>query len=343
MKYKLIILLIFSLLTISSFGQENIKEFRLQKPSIRKQKSKYNTIIVVDSRIDTTSMGIVQVGLMNNPAKVVTLSPLSMQLSDYLSSVIDSSAQNGTLVFQVRQFLFAETTTMTSEKGYFFIRANLFAKSESNYKKLASIDTMLVISALDVTNRLLKTASDIVTNCILSCLEIPPLQDELYSFKDIIRVDSIEKRKIKVYNLNEYKDGLYTSYYSFKNQIPDKEIMVSKKRDGSIAKVMFKDSIKGLVKVQSNEVYAFVNEGEIYISTGYGYYPLYFSSDNFYFVGKVKPMTTNNNHIITAEVMFGLIGGIIASNMKEPGEKYFIIIDHINGGFVQLRKMPINQ
>lgn len=340
MNYKLITLLIFSFLTISSFSQEDTKEFNLQKPPIIKLKSKYNTIIVVDSRTDTTSMGIVQVGILNKLAKVVTCRPISLQLRDYLTSVIDSSAQNGTLIFQVRQFLFAETATMTSEKGYFFIRANLFAKSESNYKRLASIDTMVMISSLDVTNRLLKTASDIVTNCILSCLDIPPLQDELYSLKDIIRVDSIEKRKIKIYNVNEYKDGLYTSYNSFKNQIPDKEIVVRKKRDASIAKVMFKDSIHGLVKVKSKDVYAIVTEGKMYISTGYGYYPLCFNNDNFYFVGKVKPMTPSNNHIFTVGVMFGVLGAMIASNMKGPGENFFIIIDHIHGGFVQLRKIP---
>jgi hypothetical protein len=341
MNAKFSILLVISMIYICSYGQEELEEFKLRKSQFKISNSKYNSICFVDSRINTCSMGIVQVGLGNNRAKVITKIPLSLQLTNFLNSVIDSTSQNDTLLFQLRNILFAETTTMTSEKGYFYFQANLFTKKQNKYKKIGYLDTMITVKALDVTNRLFKEASDIITNYILSNLNLAPTSTEQYSYNDILKVDSIEKRSIKVYNISEYKDGIYYLYNSFKNQIPDNEIIVKRRRDQSIDKVLTKDSDNNIIKLRSDKFYAFVFEGKPYISTGYGYYPLIFNNDSFYFIGKIKPITPNYGHILAAEVMFGIIGGIIASNSKGAGENYYTIIDHNNGGFIPLRKIPI--
>ena len=132
---------------------------------------------------------------------------------------------------------------------------------------------------------------------------------------------------------------MYYNYNSFRNQIPDKDIIVKTRGDLSIVNVKVKDDYNNLIKLKSSDFYAFVYQGKPYISTGYGYYPIYKSDDYFYFVGKIKPMTSNND-VVAASVMFGMIGGIIAANSSGPGETYFIIIDHNNGGFIQIRKMP---
>ena len=339
MKHKLISLLIICLYSTCSFGQDSFKDFKIQQSQVKISNSLYNKISFIDSRIDTTSLGIVQVGLMNIQAKVVSSIPIALQLNNFLNSVIDSSSQDGTLLFQIRQILFSEMTSMSSEKGYFYIRANLFSQKENNYLKLASIDTLIVVNAFDVTNQLLKAGSDLITNCISSNLLKNPTENELYTYNDILRVDSIEKRKIKIYNINGFTDGVYYSYKSFKDQNPDdKEILVKRKKDLSISKVMIKDN-NNLIELKSNDLYAFVTEGQPYISTGYGYYPLYFSNDNFYFVGNVKPITPNNSDMVAVGAMFGLIGAIIIYNSEGYGENYFTIIDHITGEFIKIKKM----
>lgn len=343
MTKKLELLIIILLLSCNLFAQEKFKEFKIQKPEILISNSLYKTIHFIDSRIDTTNMGIVQVGVMNNHAKVISINPLQSQLNDILSSVIDSTSLNGTLLLQIRQLLFAETTSLTCEKGYCYLRANLFSKKDDDYVKLVSLDTLVIVKSMDVTNLLLKTGSNLITDIIINNLTSPQTNNDLYSYNDILKTDSIEKRNIKLYNTDKYVDGLYYNYNSFKAQIPDKKIKVKSKRDFTISNIRIIDDYNNLVKIKSNEFYAFVHEGKPYISTGYGYYPLYKGNDNFYFVGVIKPMTKNNNEVVAASMMFGLIGGLIAVNSDGQGENYFIIIDHINGGFIQIRKIPSEQ
>ena len=224
--------------------------------------------------------------------------------------------------------------------GWFDLRANLFSRNDDTYIKIASVDTLTLVNKMDVTNSLMKLGSQLITDMIVNNLTVKPqAETQLFSYNEIIKVDSIEKRNLKVYNTGNYLDGLYYNYHSFMNQTPDKEIIVKTKRDLSIASVSVKDDDDNLIKLKSRDFYAFVYKGKPYISTGYGYYPIYKTDDRFYFVGKIKPMTSNKN-VIGASIMFGMIGGIIAANSSGPGENYFIIIDHNTGGFIQLRKMP---
>ena len=83
--------------------------------------------------------------------------------------------------------------------------------------------------------------------------------------------------------------------------------------------------------------------GKPYVETGYGYFPILKSHDYFYFVGRVKPITSNNeSDVIAGALMFGLVGGLVAGGISGsgPGENYFIIIDHSDGGFIHIKKMP---
>ncbi|MFO7369179.1 MAG: hypothetical protein R6X09_02790 [Bacteroidales bacterium] len=343
MKKSLGTLLVLLVITIKSFGQD-FKEFKVEPPLTHISGSLYNSIKFVDSRVDTSNMGIVQVGLMNANVIVNTKIPLSEQLNDYLTSAIDSSAKDGELLLQLRHILFCETTTMSSETGYCYMKAILYAgKDAQTYKMLSAIDTVILVKSLDVTKKLLASGSSLLTELINNNLKNYPDNDVIYSYHDIVKTDSIEKRQIKLYNTDIFENGLYCSYNSFKNQKPDNQIIVATKKDGTISSVRTTDVNSNLVKVKSDEVYAIVFNGNPYVSTGYGYYPLYKGDDYFYFVGKVKPMTTNNEaNVIAAGMMFGLVGGLIASaaNSSGPGENYFIIIDHSNGGFIHYKKMP---
>ena len=328
------------IIKIDAMTQDAIREFSLAPADIKISNSLYNSIEFIDSRVDTTNFGIVQVGLMNNIAKVKPKTPLKFQLQDFLASVIDPTSEDNQLLFHLRHFVFAETTKALSEVGHCYIRAGLYAGNQEVYKNIAVIDTVVSIKAMDVTKPLLKAGSQLICDLITNNLKKEAADSISYSFNEIVKLDSIEKRDIKVYNSDEYVDGLYYNYSSFKEQTPDEEIVVKFKKDFSISSVKKIDENGKLINVKSDEAYAIVYEGKTYISTGYGFFPLYRNSTDFYFVGKVKPLTSNNDGAITtAAVWFGAIGGIVAASMGAPGENYFIIIDHINGGFIHVRKM----
>ncbi len=334
---KTIFLLLLIICGLNVFSQYYYtKEFEIELPEYKVTNSLYNKIIFIDSRVDTTKLGIVQKGLLNKQAKLIAKTPLPIQVENILHSLIDDTAKDGELLLQIRNLTFAESTKAFSEKGFFAIKANLFAKENNNYQKLYSIDTLIVVKSADVTKKLLKTGGQFITDLIANQLTVKPKENKKYTLKGIIKVDSIEKRNIKVYNVDKYTDGVYYSYESFKNQEPDKTIIAKQKNDLTLSYVKVPDKNDEWKKIKPEDVYAVVYNGQPYIATKYGYYGLFKSNGQFYFAGKVST-NSNSSEVFVASYMFGIIGGIIASSGSNA--TYFIIIDHSSGEYIYYRKM----
>src|ERR1700743_257433 len=105
-KKLLLVVIMFSVL--HSTAQKRTEEFELALPETKVTGSLYNSIILVDKRDDTSSLGIVQKGAFNAKAKVVAVTPLSDQLSKLVTALNDSTAKNGELVFLLQALSFAE-------------------------------------------------------------------------------------------------------------------------------------------------------------------------------------------------------------------------------------------
>jgi hypothetical protein len=141
-----------------------------------------------------------------------------------------------------------------------------------------------------------------------------------------------------VYNSTVYKDGLYTNYQSFRLQTPDQQLTGTIK-NGLPSGIKSVDANGKTEKVKSKDIYAVVLNGQTFIATDYGYYPLEKREDDFYFTGKAK-VTANTGNVIAASLFFGIIGGLIASDAEAT---FDMKIDHLNGGFVRLREVRMTQ
>ncbi len=315
-------------------AQNRSEGFELILPEHKVQNSFYNTIKYLDSRYDTTHMGIVQLGAFNKKAKVIAKTPFATQLTAVLNSLVDTSAKEGELLFQLRQLSFAEITGPTIEKGYCYLKAALYANKSGSYQKLSSIDTVIFVKSMDVTKALFRSGSKAITDLIANNLEKEASETNLLSFTDIVHIDSLEKSNIVLYNTSQYQEGLYESYQSFKNQVPDKQITVEQKGD-KITSVKTLDENGKSVKVKAKDIYAIVYKGQPFISTNFSFYPLQKLSDDFFFTGKAK-VTANTGDVIAASIFFGIRGGLIASDAEATFE---MKIDHTNGGFIRLREI----
>ncbi|RYZ98807.1 MAG: hypothetical protein EOP47_18415 [Sphingobacteriaceae bacterium] len=293
--------------------------------------SLYDHINVLDVRLNPTNYGTVQVGAFNRRTKVMPVKPLETQFRDILASVIDSNAQKGELLLQVRKFGFGELTSGFSENGYGYFRLGLYARNGDNYQKLKTIDTVINVSSVDVTHKLFRVTSEYLTHFITSNLTRHP-SGSLYNYNDLVKIDSIEKQQIPLYTAEKYTDGIYVSYKSFFNQTPDKQGEV-KVTTETIKSVKIPDAKGKLNTVSAKELYAVVFEGRLYIATNYGFYPLIKQNNDFKYTGRGR--STIGNSIATS-AMFGLAGALISAN---PSGIYELKLDYVNGDFIRLRRL----
>lgn len=298
--------------------------------------SLYSSIQLLDARTDTSSFGIVQTGAFNAKSTVVCKENFQQQLQRTLNALTDSASKDGQLLLQLRQFSFAEVTGAMSEKGYCFLRANLFALADKDYRLLNSLDTVIAFNSFDVTKKLLKKGSEAITYLIANNLTASVADTMRYSYSDIVNIDSIEKSRIPLYQADHYQEGVYTTYEGFKNQLPKYRDMVVKMADSSIKNIRVKYGDGTIEKVKSKDIYAVVYKGVPYIATSYGYYPLAKKGNDFFFTGQAK-VTANAADIAAASFFFGIIGGLLASTDSAIFE---MKIDHLNGGFIHLREIP---
>jgi len=336
MMTKLSLSIFIVLLNISViFAQEATKDFKINLPEYHVPNSLYGSIGLIDSRVDPSQMGIVQLGAFNRKARVICEVPFEIQLQNAMTALTDSSAGDGQLVLQLRKLSFAEIIKATSEKGYCCLRANLYSKKNEYYYKLASIDTLVQIGAMDVTKALLRDGSHLITEFIANELWHEAVDEDSYSFDNLLKIDSIEKRGNIIYNTEKFTDGLYSDYHSFCMQSPDKLAQVKTSKDGNIKGVKVLSPENKLEKVKPRDVYALVYNGQPYVATAFGFYPMVKSDDEFYFTGKTK-VSANSADAMAAGILFGVIGVLVASSTNAT---YVMQIDHYNGSFIPIRQV----
>lgn len=152
MKSKILFYLIFTLSINSVFAQKLVEDFVLSNPE-QKVASKFSKITVIDSRIDTTNVGIIQKGAFNKKALLKPTESLKKQIEKVFDNLILDKTGNGELLLNIRDFKFAEVTEAFSETGYCYLRADLFSKKDNVYTKIDFIDEVFEVNAMDVTKK----------------------------------------------------------------------------------------------------------------------------------------------------------------------------------------------
>lgn len=321
----------------NTFCQKNIADFNLIIPKQKIQYSLYSSIRCIDSRTDTLSMGNVQKGLFNKRVEVMLTKSLESQFQVVLDSITDHTAKPGELLFQLRFFNFSEITGAITEKGYCYIRAALYARNGEKYIKLGNLDSIVYVHSAEVTNALLAGTSQLLTDFIAGNLLNPGNEAELIDYKDISNIERLEKKSIPVYNTADYKDGLYASFTSFKNQVPDEQVIAGLD-DKELRWVDIINKKGKQVRISPKKIYAVAYNGLLYIATEYGYFQLRKVQNDFIFYGKGK-VSAKFGEVFYASFMFGIIGGLIASDKESI---YQMKIDHINGRYIPIKVITIN-
>jgi hypothetical protein len=335
MKSKMFILFIISFAGIFTHAQTKTEDFKITLPESKVSGCLYNSIRLLDIRNDTTDFGIVQKGTFNKKVKVVAETAIATQFNNLLNAMIDNTAQNGELLLLLRQLSFAEVIGAMSERGYFHFRAVLFANKNGGYKKIETIDTVVLVKAMDVTKKMFRLGSKTITDFIASNLTKEVTSDFSLLLDQLPSIDSIEKSRLPLYTATTYTDGLYYNFQSFVNQQPD-ETGVSVKFDkkGKVQKISYVNKKGQASDIENQFIYAFVYEGKLFISGEFACYPLEKRGNDFYFTGKANDAKSGD--VVAATAFFGIIGGLMASSATSIFE---MKIDHLSGGFIRIKEV----
>ena len=96
---------------------------------------------------------------------------------------------------------------------------------------------MVVESKKEITKQIIDYANKTFVNFFSNALTKEPKQNAIFSLNEIVKIDSIEKAKIKVYTTNEYVNGVYRTFESFKDQTPEYSLFSITFEDGEITEI----------------------------------------------------------------------------------------------------------
>jgi len=330
---KIFLCTLFIVLSYLNLNAQKVYRFKLSPVQTKVSNSLYNSLVVLDYRGDTTSMGFILAGIMARYTKVVPDIPVSSQFKYLFNSVIDTTAAHGELLLQIRRLIFAERENSFTGNGYFNMRANLYAKIGRHYQLVSTIDTLVSKTSLDPTNAILKSGDEVMADFLIKNLKVKPLIS-IFSGKDILNIDDMEKYELALYNRDEYTDGLYLTYHSFKNQMPDRQITVDSAdlNSGDIR------TIEGggiTSKVKAANVYAIVYQGHPYVVSEGFYYPLKKVNNDFFFTGKARLSLLPGDELM-ADIMGPYTGLVL---FGAPTATFEMKIDYENGVFIRLKKV----
>ncbi|MEO7212467.1 hypothetical protein [Mucilaginibacter sp.] len=336
--YKKTISPILLVLFCANAYAQNKVNFEIALSETKTSHSLYNSIDLADTRTDTNNFGYVQTGVYNKVTTVIPHNPFSAEIKRVLASLVSADAGNGELLLQLRQFSFAELTGVLGEYGYCTVKAEMYVKNGTGYQKTTSLDTLVQLrSSIDVTNPLLRSGSRLLTAFIQANLTLPAANDaRVYTYNEVVHIDSIEKKALPLYNAGTYTNGLYLTYQSFKNQLPDKRGLTTENDYVHPGFVKIADEKGKLRDVKLKKTYAIVYKGMPYIATEFGFYPLTKINNEFTFTGMAKTPPSIAT-LIVVNGMFGATGTLANSGDEDTFE---MKIDHQNGSLIKLKVIP---
>jgi hypothetical protein len=318
----------------TSHGQKATETFKFESNLIAAQSTYFSDFNLIDVRDDTSSIGIIQKGVLNKKVSLVCEPPLNEQLKTVFKTLTKDTNSNTELILLLQQLNFSEVTYAAKEIGLVQIRGVFFAKKDNKYSKLVEIDTLQIVQTFDVTKQLLKKGNTFFIELFNKALTTLPQNFDLDNLSYLINYDSLQKVNLPLYTVKDYKTGAYATYEELVNQTPsDTTVKIQFYKTGHWKSVQLKNKKDKYEEVVLKDWYAYVFENKIFLSTSiHEVYPVTKKGNDFYFKGKIwTPATTAQS--ITMGVAFGLLGALAASAGNT--EITELKIDYKTGAFIR--------
>jgi len=317
--------------------------FALTTPAMKVSHSLYRRIQFIDSRDDTSNLGIIATKTAFDKI-VMPARPLGEQFSRLLHDMTDSTARDTELLIQLRRFSFFDLPTSFSHKGGSFIRAYLYVRSENSYQKLAVLDTLLDINfgtifKSSLQKRLFAASDSIFCRFLYNSLHLETGNTDYLAMDDIRDIDEMEKKNIPLYKLDSLPDGVYKDFAAFSAARPSYTAFVTQTDGDNVIGVNANTPAQPNKNLEPDEVYAVARRGKIYLSTSYGYYSLVKKGTDFFYIGKIKVSGTNFASAglfavwAISRMAVGMPFGLVFWNSSVK-KTFLMKLDYLDGAFI---------
>ena len=350
---KITLILLVSLLFHVGYGQK-ANHFILPIPETKKTSNLYSDVEVIDARYDTSSMGRLWFGIVNDQS--ITPAPASVpaQITAVIQHALVSQPNKPGLLVHVRFFKFSDRMGTYEHEAYCYFRAGFYSKQGDVYSKIIDIDTsvMLTIGRMRQSpKKFFNQCGRLLTGIITSQLDKNAANYKTYSLYDILHTDSIEKAMIPVYNTNKYLDGVYNNYHSFKNQLPDHKIAaIDTTSEGDIKEVFVFNAKGKKTKADKNTVFAVIHDNEIWFVIRPKYVPAAKIDDDFFLTGDlgvtgVMSEGKQARRALLGGLTHGATGALIGSlaNKETLRKRFQMKIDHIDGMPIKMKEIETEE
>ncbi|MCU0403189.1 MAG: hypothetical protein MUE99_01485 [Chitinophagaceae bacterium] len=325
---------LFTLISLLGYGQA--KDFEEMVGYNTLPKADSLKIRILDNRVDKKNLGIVQVGVNNRRAPVLNHAPLEDILRNLIGATLQNELTDKSILVNLRVLNFAETTKALKELGFFRLRAELYLVNGNYYSELSTIDTLVTVQAMDVTNKMIKEGITAFEEWIKNGIRRLPDTTRKFTLNMVTQRDKLEKKEMALYLGKPLVNGIYKNYKELVNvepSITNAEIIPNESSEQIRAMLPGNKQPK---KLTNKDGYALVKNDKLYILTpegiseafphnGFIHFKALYNRDAAYDVGGATSM-----------MMFGLVGGLIYYSAASPQAMRPITyrVDHLTGAWL---------
>ncbi|AZA81357.1 hypothetical protein C1637_01935 [Chryseobacterium lactis] len=312
---KKLLQIVCTCIAIISFSQAK-EVIKLKGNIVNYTEYAYKSIKVIDQREDK-QIGEIPFGDNKEMREVVFPSTPAIDFNGWFAkgNDLDKGKVEFVLVLKKLKLSVGESDGKTTT-GTMDFSAQTFAKAGDKYQFIYKKDTVFTFNHKEVSEQMVKNIPVIYSAFIKKSYTLDP-SDKKITDNDIKDYESYVKANAAALKEEQLKDGIYLSYTSFFDQLPEPgKYNLETNSKGEITKAVKEEDGKKS-KISSYKMFAYVEKGKAYKQTFSGFLELNRDEKGFY-------VTTNRGHLFPVQSnstygMFGLIGGIAGA--IEQGER----------------------
>ncbi|SEW20349.1 hypothetical protein SAMN05428988_3082 [Chitinophaga sp. YR573] len=264
-------------------------------------------IQVMNAVSDSSLLGYVQTGMLNRWGEAVADKPLTIFLQSYLDEQYKSIYKKDApqLLWVIQELHINERTFSMSEKGFVRLKAKAFAGNET-FKWITQIDTVLVMSGLDVTHKHGDHIAEALQLLLQASLASKQSDSPAYSLSEI--KEKAAQRYLKpALQAKEHEDGIYMTFEAFINDTPS---FTNVAYDSDTDHFYYKDSTGKRIYV--DKFWGLRREGMAFKQYEGKLIPIEQKQNAIVLTDYLPKARRKNNVLLGSMIGGGLIGGAIA-------------------------------